>query len=118
MRITDLLLDGSITKDVYHKKHQSLAQRRHEINKELEQHHEGNDQFKIALTMLVTLASKAWEIFESSTIDEKRQLIGYLFSNLEMEGSRLCYSLEKPFNLFQNLATYQEWRPYGIEEFF
>ncbi len=110
-KLTDLLLDGSITKDIHNKKHQDLTQRRYEINKKIEQHHEGNSQFKIALTMLVTLASKAWEIFESSTIDEKRQLIGYVFSNLEMEGATLCYSLKKPFDLFVNLASYQEWRP-------
>lgn len=78
---------------------------------ELEGHHEGNDQFKIALSMLVTLASKAWDIFQSSTIDEKRQLIGYVFSNLEMEGANLRYTLKTPFNLFINMGDHQKWRP-------
>lgn len=110
-KLTDLLLDESITKDVYHKKHQDMTQRQYEINRELEGHHEGNDQFKIALSMLVTLASKAWDIFQSSTIDEKRQLIGYVFSNLEMEGLNIRYTLRKPFDLFVNLAECQEWRP-------
>lgn len=110
-KLTDLLLEESITKDVYHKKHQAMIERQQEINRELEGHHEGNDQFKIALSMLVTLASKAWDIFQSSTIDEKRQLIGYVFSNLEMKGPTLCYSLKKPFDLFVNLADHQDWRP-------
>ena len=39
-------------------------------------------------------------IFARSTNDEKRQLLGYLFSNLELEGSKLVYALQKPFNLF------------------
>ncbi|MCB9981791.1 MAG: recombinase family protein [Rhodospirillales bacterium] len=111
-KLTDLLLDESITKDVYHKKHQDMTQRQYEINRELEGHHEGNDQFKIALSMLVTLASKAWDIFQSSTIDEKRQLIGYVFSNLEMEGANLRYTLKTPFNLFKNMADSQKWRPF------
>ena len=110
-KLTDLLLDESITKDVYHKKHQDMTQRQYEINRELENHHEGNNQFKIALSMLVTLASKSWEIFESSTIEEKRQLIGYVFSNLEMEGATLRYALKTPFNLFTDLADHQKWRP-------
>jgi site-specific DNA recombinase len=110
-KLTDLLLDESITKDVYHKKHQDMTQRQYEINRELESHHEGNDQFKIALSMLVTLASKSWDIFKSSTIDEKRQLIGYVFSNLEMEGANLRYTLKTPFNLFVDLADHQNWRP-------
>ncbi len=110
-KLTDLLLDESITKDIYHKKHQDMTQRQFEINKELEQHHEGNDQFKIALSMLVTLASKAWDIFESSNLDEKCQLMGYVFSNLELEGGKLRYALNTPFNLFVDLASYQKWRP-------
>lgn len=111
-KLTDLLLDESITKEVYHKKRQDMTQRQYEINRELEGHHEGNDQFKIALSMLVTLASRAWEIFQSSTIDEKRQLIGYVFSNLELEGSSLRYTLRKPFDLFVNLTPNQKWLGY------
>ncbi len=94
---------------MYHKKHQDMTQRQFEINRKLEGHHEGNDQFKIALSMLVTLASRAWEIFQSSTIDEKRQLMGYVFSNLELEGSTLRYTLRKPFDLFVNLTPNQKW---------
>ena len=75
----------------------------------LEQHHKGNEQFKIALSSLITLASHAHEIFASSTNDEKRQLLGYVFSNLELDGKKLSYTLQKPFNLFVDLATCQKW---------
>lgn len=110
-RLTDLLIDESITKDIYNKKLSQLINRQQEINQLLEQHHKGNEQFKIALSSLVSLASHAYDIFASSTIDEKRQLLGYVFSNLELEGSKLVYTLQKPFNLFADLGTCQEWRP-------
>ena len=77
----------------------------------LEQHHEGNKQFKIALSSLISLASHAYDIFASSTNDEKRQLLGYVFSNLELEGSKLVYALQKPFNLFADFTTCKEWLP-------
>ena len=51
------------------------------------------------------------EIFDRSTTNEKRQLMGYLFSNLELEGSKLRYALKTPFNLFINLDGYKEWLP-------
>ena len=110
-RLTDLLLDESITKDVYNNKLTQLINRQQEINQLLERHHTGNEQFKIALSSLIDLASHAYELFESSTIDEKRQLIGYLFSNLELKGAKLEYNLKKPFNLFVDLANDQEWLP-------
>ena len=61
--------------------------------------------------VLVMLAYKATEIFDRSTTNEKRQLMGYLFSNLELEGSKLRYALKTPFNLFINLDGYKEWLP-------
>ena len=110
-RLTDLLLDESITKDIYNNKQSQLINRRQEINQQLEQHHKGNELFKIALSSLISLASHAYDIFASSTNDEKRQLLGYVFSNLELEGSKLVYTLQKPFNLFPDLTTCQEWLP-------
>ena len=68
-------------------------------------------QGRIAVTTLVTLASKAAEIFDRSTTDEKRQLMGYLFSNLELEGSKLRYALKTPFNMFVDLHGSKEWLP-------
>ncbi|MGQ0527573.1 MAG: recombinase family protein [Alphaproteobacteria bacterium] len=109
--LLDEYLDKSITKDMYDRKHGQLIQRRQEIQEMLERHHAGDKQFRIAVSTLVSLASKAGQIFDRSTTDEKRQLIGYLFANLELKGSRLCYSLKNPFNLFMDLASYQEWLP-------
>mgnify|MGYP007047600470 CR=1 FL=1 len=77
----------------------------------LEQHHEGNENFKIAATTLVTLTSKASDIFDCSTTEEKRQLISYVFSNLELEGSKLRYALKAPFNLFVDIAMCKKWLP-------
>tara|TARA_Y100000031_G_C7897216_1_gene237865 strand:+ start:209 stop:529 length:321 start_codon:yes stop_codon:yes gene_type:complete len=94
---------------MYNRKHGQLIQRRHEINEQLERHHEGDEQFRIAVTTLVSLASKAADIFDRSTTEEKRQLIGYLFSNLELKGSKLQYTLRTPFNLFTDLAKKKEW---------
>jgi site-specific DNA recombinase len=104
-------LDESITKDMYDRTHAKLIQERQDINRKLEEHHAGDEKFRIALTTLVTLASKAHEIFECSQIEEKRQLIGYVFANLKLNGAKLQYTLNKPFDMFVNLGSYQEWLP-------
>jgi hypothetical protein len=75
----------------------------------LEQHTKGDEQFKIALSTLLSLSSRIGALFESSKIDEKRKLIGFVFSNLSIRGTKLEFSLRKPFNLFLNIGEYQEW---------
>lgn len=109
--LLDEYLDKSITKDMYDRKHSQLIQRRQEIQELLERHHSGDEQFRIAVITMITLASKAAELFERSQIEEKRQLMGYVFSNLELKGSTLCYSLRKPFHLLVDLASCKEWLP-------
>jgi site-specific DNA recombinase len=106
--MTDCLLDGSITKDIYAQKHDELQNRRMEINQLLEKNTAGDGQFKIALSTLLSLSSRIGPLFDGSKPDEKRRLIGFVFSNLEMEGSKLRFSLRKPFDLFVDLS------PYGI----
>ena len=60
---------------------------------------------------MISLASRAYEIFESSKIAEKRQLINFMFSNLRMNGEKLRFSLKKPFHLMADLTSHHEWLP-------
>lgn len=108
-RLTDCLLDQSITKDIYAQKHTELQNRRLEIGYELEKHTKADEQFKIALSTLLSLSSRIGSLFESSKTYEKRKLIGFVFSNLEMHGCELRFSLRKPFDLFMNMTEYKEW---------
>ncbi len=108
-RLTDLLISETINKETYDRKHSQIQSRRQEITALQTEHQEGNEEFKIALTTLVSLASKVHEIFKSSKTDIKRALMGFVFSNSEMRGVTLCYSLREPFCGLQNLTEYQEW---------
>ena len=98
-----------ITQDEYDKKAIELKERQRQINAELKIHNDADEQFAVTLTSLISLASKAYEIFESSKIIEKRQLIAFMFSNLRMNGTKLLFDLKQPFNLMMNLKTNEEW---------
>jgi hypothetical protein len=68
-----------------------------------------NNEFSITLTTFISLASRVYEIFESSKIAEKRQLINFMFSNLRMNGEKLRFNLKKPFHLMADLISHYEW---------
>ncbi len=109
--LTDCLLDQSITRDIYAKKRDEQIDRQVEITRLLEQHHTADRDFKTSLTALVSLSSRIASLFDSSQPEEKRKLIGFVFSNLELDGQKLRFTLRKPFDLFVNLSEGQEWRP-------
>ncbi|MCE7887367.1 MAG: hypothetical protein DYH13_07690 [Alphaproteobacteria bacterium PRO2] len=108
-RLTDLLINETIDKGTYDRKLSQLQTRRQEITALQTEHQEGNEEFKIALTTLVSLASKAPEVFKSSKTEVKRALMGFVFSNLEMRGPTLCYSLQEPFASFENVDGFKRW---------
>jgi hypothetical protein len=48
---------------------------------------------------LISLASRTAELFERSKTEQKRQLIAFVFSNLQLRGKKLEFSLRSPFDL-------------------
>jgi hypothetical protein len=60
-----------------------------------------------AMESLISLASRAAEVFERWKAEQKRQLLVFVFSNLRLKGKRLEYSLRLPFDLMVNRARAQ-----------
>ena len=98
-----------ITTDEYDRKCHQLKTRQYQISDLIKKHLKADETFKITVNTVFSIASMAYELFESSKIEQKRKLINYVFSNLELEGVTLRYSLRKPFDLMVNCTTRSEW---------
>jgi hypothetical protein len=88
----------------YDKKGRELKQPQAEIALRIEQHQKGEGDFRTTLESLISVASRAAELFERSKTEQKRQLVGFVFSNLRLRGKKLEYSLRSPFDLMVNRA--------------
>jgi site-specific DNA recombinase len=55
------------------------------------------------------VASRAAEIFDRSKIEQKRELVAFVFSNLRLSGKKLEFSLRSPFDLMVNRADHTSW---------
>lgn len=98
-----------ITTDDYDRKCQELKNRQYQINEQLKNYLKADENFKVTVNTVLSLASKAYELFESSNIEQKRKLINFVFSNLKLRGVSLECSSRKPFDLKVGCSTYQEW---------
>ena len=47
---------------------------------------------------VLDLAKRAKEFYESSKLDEKRQILNFLFSNMEMKDKMAIITLHEPFD--------------------
>ncbi len=102
---------GGITQNDYDKKALSLKQRQYELNELLNRHTQADEKFSLTLISLMELASRAYELFISSKVEQKRQLLGFVLSNLTLNGRKLCYELKRPFNVFNSIGNCLIWLP-------
>lgn len=56
--------------------------------------------------MVFSLANRALEIFESSEVNEKRQLLSFLLQNCRLQDKKLLFELRSPFNDILEYAHY------------
>ena len=65
---------------------------------ELAKHDKADKEYHITANTVLNLAQRALEIFESSEPQEKRQLLNFVFQNLELRQKNLEYKLKTPYD--------------------
>ncbi len=74
-QIYDDKLDGVIDERLYLEKVRDYKTRKLEITDEMKNHEKADQNFYVTANMVLNLAARAREIFESSEVSEKRQLM-------------------------------------------
>ena len=101
----------SITPDLYDKKFKEYEKRKKELIFEMERHDKASETYYINAAKVLELAGRTYEIFESSKVEEKRQLLNYLLQNCNLNGRKLEFTLRKPFDVILSHAKTKEWLP-------
>ncbi len=104
-------LKGRITDDEYNKFFKSFDEQEADITTRLSMLKEAEDNYYITAKYLLELANKAYELFKISEVEERRQLIRLVLSNLRVEGKLVRYDAIKPFDTILNFADRQAWLP-------
>jgi L-rhamnose mutarotase len=96
-KLVDMHLDGGIDSETYHSKLEEYKKRQREITSEMEAHVNADETCIITAKTVFDLAKRAKELFMSSKLGEKQQLLNFVFSNFQLEGKRLLVTLREPF---------------------
>lgn len=104
-------LKGSITENEYDRFFQKFCEQRDQITERLSRLNEAETNYYITAKYILNLANRAHDLFESSEVDEKRQLIKLLLLNLQIKGENIVYDVQKPFDLILECSDDIKWRP-------
>ena len=75
----------------------------------MEQHSKADETYYTEASRLLELASRAYELFESSEDDKKRELLHFLLQNSKMKGDKLIPTLQMPFDAILLANKTKDW---------
>ena len=95
-KLYDDRYDNNVDEAFFQKKLKEYKDREFTIIQEMENHAKADETFHVTANMILSLAQRSREIFESSEVDEKRQLLNFVFQNLELKDKKLFVTLREP----------------------
>lgn len=110
-KLIDMHIDGSIDAATYHFKLDEYKRDQQSILIDLQSYSSKQQENNVITAKTVLeLAQEAKEIFVSSNLDEKQQLLGFFFSNLKLHDEKLDVELKEPFNFMVCSEDQHIWR--------
>ncbi|MDP6119496.1 MAG: hypothetical protein QF748_00880, partial [Candidatus Pacebacteria bacterium] len=104
-KLLDLFIDGKIKEEDHNRKLTEIKEKQQKINIELEGYTDADESYHITARTVLSLAQRAKELFESSEVEEKRQILSFVFQNLSIKEKRLQYSLRSPFDVISKVGN-------------
>lgn len=89
---------------MFDKKLKEYKEKQSEINSELQKHNVADENYYITVNTVLNLAQQAYKIFQSSEVQEKRQLLGFLLQNAQLQDKQFAFDLKKPFDSIADSA--------------
>lgn len=102
-------LKGSITDKEYDRFHQTFRDQSADISLRLEYLQEAENNYYITAKYLLDITSRAYDLFISSEVEEKRHIIKLILSNLELKGENIVCEVLSPFDLILKCTNSTLW---------
>lgn len=104
-------LKERITEDSYDKYYQSFRDKIADIDTRLSLLQEAEDNYYINSKYLLQLINRAYDLFISSEVEERRQLMKLVLQNLRADGKNIVFEAQKPFDTLLNCSDNKLWLP-------
>jgi len=102
-------LKGSITDSIYTKFFTHLKEEGAEVDSKLSALQNAQDNYYITANYILELSKRAYKLFLSSEMEERRQLLKLVFQNLTIDGKKVRIQAQKPFDTIFKYANSLSW---------
>lgn len=103
-------LKGKISDEKYDKFYESFTTQKDDISLRLSQLQEAEDNYYVTAKYVLELTKHAYDLFTRSEVEERRQLITLVLQNVRLDGKKIVYEAQKPFDEIINATSRNLWR--------
>jgi len=75
----------------------------------MQQYNKASEEYYITANTVLNLAQRAHEIFLRSETEEKRQLLKFVFQNMELNERNLVFTIREPFKALVDANVHHSW---------
>ena len=83
---------------MFNKKLKEYKEKQAGLEAKMQSYTDADENYYLTANITLNLAKKAYEVFQSSEIEEKRQLLNFLLQNLKLQGKNLVFELKTLFD--------------------
>lgn len=98
-KLIDLQISGALPQELFKQKLADLQAEQSRLKLLKAQNTINEDEFKVSLDEVMDLANNAVNLFRSSKVEEKREILKLVLLELQLKEKNLYFSYKKPFDL-------------------
>ena len=114
-KLLDFYLDGKLSQATYETKQEKIAEERQELEATSEKYKTIDADMKANVNKVMAMAGNISYIFEQANPTYKQKLLKLLITDCKLNGTKLEYTLCKPFDKLIECANYKQWPTIAIE---
>ena len=108
-RIKDCFFDGDITREEWNEEKAEIAVKREELQHAAEKYADISRDIQYTVNEVLDIAACASEIMKKATPEQQNNLLGLVLKDCYLDGQKLVYTLNKPFDKLINMKNNDNW---------
>lgn len=113
--LLDFYLEEKLPQSTYETKKAAIDKEIEELKASAEKYKTIDKDVKETVTKVVSMAGNISNIFENASPDRQNQLLRQLLTNCKLNGKKLEYALNKPFDKLVECRSYKDWPKVAID---
>lgn len=108
-RIKDSFFDGDITREEWQEEKANIVAKREELQRTAEKYADISKDIQITVNEVLDITATVSDIMKEANPTQQNKLLNLMLAECYLDGQKLIYKLQKPFDKLVNLKSVSTW---------